>query len=850
VLGEASTDASASYGVLVAGTLKELFGVTVSPADVSTRVSGPGRQAAANRLGQTMVGALFSGSQPVPGGGIVPSSAAADTFLQTTMNMELNGWIESWVTDGLSGHLLEKYGDLKDGIARVLGLGRLSRQVFRAPLKILVSDPYTELLNQKYRPKQWPEALLIRQLTRGSIQRADLSTPLGNQGYTEAQIDELIAEHTKALSLGDLDYLDQRGISQGDFFQQTLMAQGYNQGTADTLIEIARDKRIQKYRMEMVSVAESAYVAGNIGPDTFGNVVSNCGLTQEEQDWITQLATLKVQVKNRHLTEGEITKGIEDGILNFNDLKTWATREGMSPQDEATLELETLFTENKAAALAKTKAAAAAAKVQAANAKLATAQAKAKLATAQAADHGLSAAQAATLVKDGIWTIAQYTTYLTNQGYGPDAITAHVELLQAEMNATAVKTSAAAGTKASAAAKGLNLAQVEKAVVEGILKSSDLLTFLTGNGYDEADAQVLVDLTNNALTAAQVKADAAAAARAKAATKSISLPDLERSVRLGLTTQDVYNAALTKAGFDTMSITLLDGILQSQIASDKATAAKRATTASAASSKGITIAQLEQEVINGIRTIADYSAELNALGYNAADQQQLTALLQLKVDQATSTAAKRAAAAKALAAKGISLADAERAVKLGVIPISVYQSMLQSLNYTQDAIDVLSNTLLAQVASTKKTQAAATGAAAALATKSISLPDIERAVVAGLQPISTYTSMLTARGYSSADAGTLTDLLQMKVDQAAKAKAAHADAEGVATQKGISLANEEAAVVAGDKTMDDYNAMLTAMGFDAVDIAVLDQLLQAKVDAKAAKAGTAAPAAPATPAGS
>jgi hypothetical protein len=142
----------------------------------------------------------------------VPSDTAANGYLSAVMRMELNGWIESFVTDGLSGHILEKYGDLKDGIARVLGLGRLSRQVFRAPMKILVSDPYTELLNQKYRPKQWPEALLIRQFLRGSIQRTDMSAPLGNQGYTEAQIDELIAEHAKPLGMGDIDYMLQRGM--------------------------------------------------------------------------------------------------------------------------------------------------------------------------------------------------------------------------------------------------------------------------------------------------------------------------------------------------------------------------------------------------------------------------------------------------------------------------------------------------------------------------------------------------------------------------------------------------------------------------------------------------------------
>lgn len=846
VLGDATQDAQGAYGTLVAATLHELFGVTVNPADVATRTSGPGRQAVANSMGKTLLGTLFSGAAPIPTGGIVPTDEPVNNYLATVLNMELNGWIESWVTDGLSGHVLEKYGDLKDGIARVLGLGRLSRQAFRAPMKILVTDPYTELLSHTYRPKQWPEALLIRQLIRGQIQRSDLSTPLGNQGYTEAQIDELVLEQQKVLSQGDLDYLDQRGLSFGTFWHDQLVAQGYAAATADTVIQIARDKRTQKYREQMVTVGEAAYVAGNIGPDTFATILSNSGVTQDEQDWISQLAQLKIQVKVRHLSEGEIIKGIEDGILNFTDLQTWGIREGLSAQDLATLELETQFAENKASALAQAKAATAAAKVAAANSKLQLAKEKAATAQAQASDKGISAAQAGTLVKDGIWTIAQYTTFLSSRGYGPDAITSSVQLLQAEMNAAAVKTAAAAGTKASAAAKGLNLAQMEKGVVEGIITAAQLLDYLTGHGYDAADAQVIVDLTNNALTAAQVKADAAAAARAKAATKSISLPDLERSVRLGLTTQDVYNAALQKANFDVMSITLLDGILQSQIASDTATAAKRATTAAAATSKGVTIAQLEQEVINGIRPITDYSAELNGLGYDSADQQQLTALLQLKVDQAAATAAKKAAATKALAAKGISLPDAERAVKLGVVPISTYQALLQSLNYTPDAVDVLSNTLLAQVAATKKAQTAATAATAALATKSISLPDIERAVVAGLMPIGTYTAALTSAGYSAGDAGTLTDLLQLKVDQAARAKTTHADAEGVATQKGISLASEEAAVVAGDKTMADYNALLNALGYDAVDIAVLDQLLQAKVDAKAAKAATSTPAAPAT----
>ena len=840
ILGDATTDSTAAYNQLVAATLKELFGVVVAPTDVAGRTSSPGRETAATSIGQTIINTMYKGATPAPGGGILPSSAAADNFLGAAMKMQLNGWIESFVVDGLSYHLLEKYGDLKDGIERTLGMGRMSRAAFRAPMKIFATDPYMQLLERTYRTRVWEVQSLMRQFAAGQIQRTDLSAAMGIQGYTEAQIDELVVQHTKYLPLADLDYLDRRGLSFGTFTHDQLVAQGWTPSTADTIITIMQDRRVQKYRDQMVTIGEDAYVRGDIGPDTFATILQNAGVSQTEQDWIQQVATLKVQCKVRHLTEGEITTGIEDGLLNFNDLKTWATREGMLPTDEAILELEIQFKENKAAALAQTKAKAAAAKLQAAQAKLQLAQQKAAAATAQAADKGLSASQAGILVKDGIWTIAQYQQFLVSRGYGTDAVTASTQLLQAEMNSTAVKTAAAAATKASAAAKGLNLGQIEKAVIEGIATEDQLMGYLTGHGYDAADAQVIVDLTHNALTTAQAKAAAKVAATTKAASKSISLPELERAVRLGLTTADTYTAALQKAGFDAASVTLLDGILQSQMATDTATKAKSAAAAAAKNSKGVTLAQIEQEVIGGIRPIADYSSALVSLGYDAADQIQLTALLQLKVDQAASTAAKRTAAAKAAAARGVSLPDTERAVKLGVVPVSVYTSLLQSLNYTPDAVDVLTNSLIAQMAATRKTQTATNAAGTALAAKSISLGTLEKAVIAGLQPIATYTATLTSAGYSDADAATMTELLQLKVDQAARAKATHADADGKATQKGIALAKEEAAVVAGDKTMDDYNALLISLGYDDVDRAVLDQLLQAKIDAAAAKAGSSA----------
>lgn len=831
--------ASVAYGNVVATTIKSLFGVTVDPASFTGRTPGADRPAIAASVGKVLTNALFFGAPTSGTQGITPSDAAANQYLAVVMNMELNGWVESWFTDGITGHFLEKYGDLKDGIARVMGLSRMSRQVFAAPVKILVHDPYTQLLQQKYRPKLASEESIVRAFFRGDITQETTAEMLSLYGYTDTNMAWLISEHFKYLPIADIDWLVSRNLWTQDQAVQELAGQGWSVQNATNIMTVLADKRTFKYRQEMATAAEASYVAGEMDIDTFQSIVGTLNLTQEETTWLTNAATFKRSIKVTHLNFGQIQKGIEDGILNFNDLQAWAARVGMPANEVAELELMIQYAENKASAAAQLKAAKAKAAAQAAQLKAQTAAAKAQQAAALAPDKGVTIAQAETLVEDGLWTMAQLTAFLTAKGYGADAINSIEALLNTKLATKAAGTATKSAVSTALGAKGLSLAETEKAVVAGILSIPQLQQFLTAHGFDAEDTQTIVDLTQLAVQAAATKAAAKTAAAAKAADKQISLADLEKAVRLGLTTMAAYNAALTAADFDPMAITLLDGILQNQIATDKATAAKRAALTGTSGTASITLAQLESEVIAGIRPMSDYQAALTALGYSPTDQTDLIDLLQLKADAAKVTAAKKASAAAALTDRGISLAQAETAVKLGVIPVTTYTAMLAAQGFSQDAIDVLQNSLLAEVAKTKKAQTAATTAAGVAATKGISLAQIEQAVKDGIDPIQTYTTALTQAGYSSADSGTLTQLLQEKLDAAAAAAARHADAEGRATTKGISLASEEAAVVAGDLTMSDYNALLTSLGYDAVDIGILDDLLQAKITkAAGSSAGT------------
>ncbi len=697
LMANVTDEASLGYGALVAAVLKDLFGIDVDPSTVSTRRAGPDRQAVANKLGQTITGTFFAGVQANPSGGITPSDAAANQFLAVMMNMELNGWLESWFADAASYHLLEKWGELKDGISRTLGLGRMSRQVFAPPLKVLVHDPYLALLNQKYRPKAADVPTIMKAFLRGDLQRSDLSTLLGNQGYTEQEIGWLIVDHQKVIPDADVDYLVARGIWTHEQATNYLRQQGWTDEGSQYVLQVLADKRLQKYRVEHVNVATAAYVSGEATIDQLTAILQNSGLPDDEVAFQQNNAQLRRDVHVTHLTLGQIEQGILDGVMNLGDLTTWATRNNMPADDLAFLQLMTQFKLNKQTASEKAKNDAAAAKATAAKEKSDAAAAKAAQAKAEAPDKGISVAQAEALVRAGDWTFDQLTSFLASKGYGPEAISAIELLLHQKMATTSAASSAAPTVRAAAAAKGLNLGEVEKAVVQGILTMQDLQNYLTNAGFNATDAGVIMHLTQNAVDDKNVKAAAKAAAAAAAGKKSISLPDLERAVRIGITPIAAYTTALTKAGFDVSSIDLLTGILRAQMASDAAKTSSPAPTTGQPAAKAPTLSQIGQEVANGIRPIADYTSALGKLGYDATDQQQLTDLLQARIDHGQHAAQLHSDAIGEATARGISLAAAEQAVIAGINQMADYDAMLTTLGYDDVDRSTLEALLFARV---------------------------------------------------------------------------------------------------------------------------------------------------------
>jgi len=596
-------------------------------------------------------------------------------------------------------------------MADVLGLGRLSRRVLAPPLKILVEDPYTWKLNLQYRPTLLAHDQAIRQYLRGvpGWDRAKLDDHLGRQGFNAAAIDALINLDTKRLADSDVDYLVSRGHWSQAQGVQAYRDVGYDEATANILLALALDKRLDAHNQELLNAQIDAFMNGEIDAAALHDAFLGSTMPDGEKAVAEAVAVAKRQLNVTHLTLAQVETLIQAHIMNLDDLRVWMTRANY-PEDEQTLLELWLFGKIESADQA------AAAKLQ-----KQTDAAAAKLAKQQAAE--------------------------------------------------------------------------QKAA-------------------DEA---------------------------AKAQVRGVSLSAFQQLVKTGLRTFDDYKAFLSALGLKAPAIQDLLDLLHSQITAQQTLDQKHAALDAAAAVKHLPLSQTEAAVVAGVLSIGELQKFMAASGYAAEDINIVTAFVQAKLDAAAAAASTKQQATAALAAKGLSLADLERAVKLGVMPIDQYQSALAAAGFTPESIAILAASLQAELTTTQQTAQQAGDVSAALATKGVSLAQEQLLVKNGLATLDQYQAFLTGQGYAADDAAALRSLLDLQIQQLKAAAAAHELATQKAAQQNISLAKEEEAVIAGIRTMDDYLALLVSLGFNDLDQATLVALLQSRVAAAAAKAAASSP---------
>jgi hypothetical protein len=833
VIDQAETARAPEFQRLVNAGISDLFGVDVGVSTERGAAGRGSRRAAAKTVGEAMLTGLFGSFSGAGAQQLQPGSRGAEEYLTTVGTLAIEGWLAGFTAELISLGQIETYGQLDDIVAEVLGLGRLTRRVLGPPVSILVETPFEWLLNKTYRPKLLSSSQCARQFARGRWTREQVDEELARQGYSKERIDALLAVDGKYLTDTDLDYLISRGTWTREQGVKHLQEQGWTEQLAGVLLAIAEDRRLDSYRRQYASVAGDSFARGEIDEMQYRRILETSGLPTREQDMNRLVDGLRREMRVKELSLGQVEDAVKRKILTVQDFRVQALAQGYSFEDAQTLELTLLTEISEAEAAAAERERLDEERAVEKAARLAEAEKRRLEAEARLAVRGLSLAQLERLVRGGLRTIEEYRGFLAGEKFTLADQQALAELLSDEIDERAAAEERRAELAGQLEVRRVSLADLEDAVKRGLRTIAEYRQSLAELGFAEGDRDLLARLLQSDIDDAAAKAEQKRLAEEAAAARGVSLAKIELATRRGLRTVDDYRGALLDQGFAAGDADLLASLLELQIADDDAARLKREEAAETLRPRLISLSDLEAAVRAGIRTVGDYRATLAAQGFTAADQDTLARLLEYEIEQDRLAQQVHDQAEAELTVRRISLSALERAVKLGVVPLSRYQSLLIEQGFPTDDADILVLSLEAELAAVRQAQMEREAAESEVRLRGLSLAQFERAARAGLRTIGEYETFLVGQGFDPATVSTLAGLLRLEIEQDQAARDKRSQVEAELRPRGLSLGQFEESVRAGLRTLGEYESWLLGLGYSADDAAVLTTLLVFELEGQA-----------------
>jgi hypothetical protein len=109
--------------------------------------------------------------------------------------------------------------------------------------------------------------------------------------------------------------------------------------------------------------------------------------------------------------------------------------------------------------------------------------------------------------------------------------------------------------------------------------------------------------------------------------KGLSLSTLEAAVKLGTASPEDYRARALALGFDATAVTLLMTLLAEELAGLDDARRRRREINEQLTPRGVSIAEIEEPVRAGLRTVEQFMRSLTALGFSVEDAELLASLL-------------------------------------------------------------------------------------------------------------------------------------------------------------------------------------------------------------------------------
>jgi len=240
---------------------------------------------------------------------------------------------------------------------------------------------------------------------------------------------------------------------------------------------------------------------------------------------------------------------------------------------------------------------------------------------------GISLEQFRRAVVLGAMTRSAYEQFLVAQGFTADAQIA----LMADLDDAVAEAERARRRRTEAEGRSgrpvLPLSTVARAARLGLIPPATYEARLAADGYDREDIAIERDLLvfeMAELAAAKRRRDELEAERA---TPDLSLASVASAVKLGVATIEQYRARAISLGYVPADVTMLVSVLQEELQTLADARERRRAIEEELRPRNLSIAQLEQAVKGGLMTVAQFIANVQALGYLEDDAELLATLL-------------------------------------------------------------------------------------------------------------------------------------------------------------------------------------------------------------------------------
>lgn len=748
---------------------------------------------------------------------IEPSDEPARHYLEVVTHLAIEGWLQGWLFEFAADicpgvDALEKFGDLKDIIAEVMGLGRLSRRVLGPYIQTTVVTPTEWKVNKTYRPTLLGAGDVVRQLSRGRWSKDRAFEELARQGLSDDRIEAVLNGVARFVSAADAMVLYRNDMWSQERVIQNLKDQGFDGDTAQLTFAAADAQRLQQLHDDSLAAVRRAFADREISDAEFSNFLQAI-LPHDADRAAEEVAAGTIREMNRKfLSSSDAEAAVKLGILAVSDYRQTLEREGYT--DDAVLikelilrsqiDREHTLEEHRAQADAE-RAAEKQARADAAAKRLADLEAQRALARRG------SLAELQRAAVRGLIPFARLAEVLAPQ-YDADTVSIILSGVELDRQNYLAQQQAAADAKKRAEERQIDVGALQQAVLAGMLTLIEFRARLDSLKFTPADADLLTatlaarkaDLDD----AQQKRRDAEAAAKNKA----IDLGRFEQLVRRGVRTLADYDALLSSLGFGDAARAAMADLLNLKIADDAHAQQLRDELAAKDKAKGLTLEQFRRAVILGVTPIESFDVFLTTQGFTPEAHAVLMAELRDDVTQADAARRKREAAAAQTDPRVLPFATLERAARLGIISPATYQARLAALRFTPDDIAIELDLLVMEIADVQAARQKQQQQDKQATDRGLSLVQLANAVKLGEASVDDYRVRAIELGYAADDVAVLVNVLLDELAAHAAAQQQRPTVLSAAAAGGVSLDALEAQVKQGSLTGAEFVAALTRAG--------------------------------------